>query len=68
MAAVGEFARRAGTGLEGEFAADELASELHLTQQSAAGQMDFATQVAKRLPNTFAALAAATPLAASMNT
>ena len=58
MAAVGEFARRAGTGLEGEFAADELASELHLTQQSAAGQMDFATQVAKRLPNTFAALAA----------
>jgi hypothetical protein len=38
MAAVGEFARRAGTGVEGEFAADELASELHMSQQSAAGQ------------------------------
>ena len=58
MAAVGEFARRAGTGLEGEFAADELASELHMSQQSAAGQMDFASSVAKRLPQTFAALAA----------
>ena len=58
MAAVGEFARRAGTGVEGEFAADELACELHMSQQSAAGQMDFATEVAKRLPKTFAALAA----------
>ena len=58
MAAIGEFARRAGTGLEGEFAADELASELHMTQQSAAGQMDFASSVAKRLPKTFAALGA----------
>ena len=58
MAAVGEFARRAGTGLEGEFAADELACELHLSQQSAAGQMDFASSVARRLPETFAALAA----------
>ena len=58
MAAVGEFARRAGTGLESEFAADELASELHMSQQSAAGQMDFASSVAKRLPKTFAALAA----------
>ena len=58
MAAVGEFARRAGTGLEGEFAADELAGELHLSQQSAAGQMDFASSVARRLPQTFAALAA----------
>ena len=58
MAAIGEFARRAGSGLEGEFAADELASELHMSQQSAAGQMDFATQVANRLPQTFAALAA----------
>ena len=58
MAAVGEFARRAGTGLEGEFAADELACELHLSQQSAAGQMDFACSVARRLPQTFAALAA----------
>ena len=58
MAAVGEFARRAGTGLEGEFAADELACELRMSQQSAAGQMDFAAQVARRLPETFAALAA----------
>ena len=57
MAAIGEFARRAGTGVEGEFAADELASELHMSQPSAAGQMDFATQVANRLPATFAALA-----------
>src|SRR5580693_3295727 len=58
MAAIAEFARRAGDGVEGEFAADELASELHMSQQSAAGQMDFATEVAKRLPKTFAALAA----------
>ena len=58
MAAIAEFARRSGTGLDGEFAADELALELHMSQQSAAGQMDFATQVAKRLPKTFAALAA----------
>ncbi|HJZ26111.1 MAG TPA: DUF222 domain-containing protein, partial [Streptosporangiaceae bacterium] len=58
MAAIGEFARRAGGGVEGEFAADELAAELHMSQQSAAGQMDFATEVAKRLPATFAALAA----------
>ena len=58
MAAIAEFARRSGTGLDGEFAADELALELHMTQPSAAGQMDFATEVAKRLPKTFAALAA----------
>jgi hypothetical protein len=58
MAAIGEFARRAGPGVEGEFAADELAAELHMSQQGAAGQMDFATEVAKRLPATFAALAA----------
>ena len=58
MAAVGEYARRAGTGVEGEFAADELASELHMSQQGAAGQMDFATEIAKRLPKTFAALGA----------
>ncbi len=50
MAAIGEFARRAGAGVEGEFAADELAAELHMSQPSAAGQMDFATEVAKRLP------------------
>ena len=58
MAAIGEFARRAGAGPDGEFAADELAAELHMSQQSAAGQMDFATEVAKRLPATFAALGA----------
>jgi Domain of unknown function (DUF222) len=58
MAAIAEAARRAGPGVEGEFAADELASELHLSQPSAAGQMDFAAEVARRLPATFAALAA----------
>ena len=58
MAAIAEFARRAGTGVEGEFAADELAAELHMSQQSAAGQMDFAAEVARRLPKTFAALGA----------
>ena len=58
MAAIREFARRAGTGVEGEFAADELAAELHMSQSSAAGQMDFATEVPRRLPRTFAALAA----------
>ena len=58
MAAISEFARRAGAGLEGEFAADELAFELHVTQPSAAGQMDYATTVAARLPATFAALRA----------
>ena len=58
MAAIGEFAGRAGAGVEGEFAADELAAELHMSQQSAAGQMDFATEVSRRLPKTFAALGA----------
>jgi hypothetical protein len=58
MTAIVEFARRAGTGVEGEFAADELASELHMTQPSAAGQMDFASTVATRLPATFAAMGA----------
>ena len=43
MAAIAEFARRAGAGSQGEFAADELAFELHMSQPSAAGQMDFAT-------------------------
>ena len=58
MTAIKEFARRAGTGLEGEFAADELASELHMSQASAAGQMEYSTTVAKRLPKTFAAMRA----------
>jgi hypothetical protein len=58
MAAIGEFARRAGASPHGQFAADELAAELHMSQPSAAGQMDFAAEVPKRLPATFAALAA----------
>jgi Domain of unknown function (DUF222) len=58
MAAIREFAARAaGQGPRGEFAADELASELNLTWQSAAGQMGYARDVAERLPRTFAALA-----------
>jgi len=58
LSAVAEFARRAGTGLEGEFAADELAFELHMSQPSAAGQMAYATAVTTRLPELFAALGA----------
>jgi Domain of unknown function (DUF222) len=58
MAAIGEFAHRAGASPHGQFAADELAFELHMTQPSAAGQMEFAADVAKRLPKTFAALGA----------
>src|SRR5579871_6433132 len=58
LSAVAEFARRAGTGLDGEFAADELAFELHMSQPSAAGQMAYATAVATRLPQLFAALGA----------
>jgi Domain of unknown function (DUF222) len=60
LAAVGEFARRAGAGtaLDGEFAADELAFQLRMSQGSAAGHMDYATTVAARLPRTFAALRA----------
>ena len=48
---------RAGSGQACEFAADELAAELGLTWQSAAGQIDYASAVAARLPRTFAALA-----------
>jgi hypothetical protein len=59
LAAMGEFAaRHAGGTPEDAFAADELAAELHLTPLSAAGQMDYASTVARRLPRTFAALAA----------
>ena len=59
LAAVAEFAARHPRGtVAGEFAADELAFELHLSQPSAAGQMDYAATVAGRLPATFAALAA----------
>jgi hypothetical protein len=40
------------------FAADEIACELHLTWQSAAGELSYAKAVTERLPRTFAALAA----------
>jgi len=68
MAAMAEFAARrpalssrgVGTTADraAEFAADELANELHLTAQSAAGQFDYASTVADRLPQTFATLRA----------
>ena len=59
MAAMAEFAaRHSGGRLEDEFAADELAAELHLTPLSAAEQMHYATMVTTRLPTTFAALGA----------
>jgi hypothetical protein len=59
LAAIAEFtARHAGSRPADEFAADELAFELHLSPQSAAGQMDYASTVATRLPRTFAALGA----------
>ena len=70
LAALAEFAARrpaepAGRGRGRsaqpcEFAADELADELHLTWQSAAGHVAYAQAVADRLPRTFAALAAGT--------
>src|SRR5580658_6184443 len=43
-----------------EFAADEVAAELHLTTQSATEQIWYARQVAGQLPSCFAALAAGT--------
>jgi hypothetical protein len=59
MTGTREFARRAAArGPRGQFAADELADELHLTYNSAAGRMDYATIVAERLPASFAALGA----------
>jgi hypothetical protein len=64
MAAMKEFASRrharrgVGGGSAAEFAADELADELHLTPLSAAEQIDLACTIAERLPKTFAALAA----------
>ena len=61
MAATAEFASRYPGGTpEDEFAADELACELHLTNASAAAQMDYSRTVADRLPCTFAALHAGT--------
>jgi len=59
MAAMREYAaRHAGRRPADEFAPVELGYELHLTPQSAAEQMEFATMVAARLPLVFAALAA----------
>jgi Domain of unknown function (DUF222) len=59
MAAIAEYAaRHSGSRPADEFAPDELAFELHLTQQSAAGQMEYSSTVARRLPATFAALGA----------
>ncbi len=61
MAAVGEFtARNTGEGCVEEFAADQLAHELHLTVTSATAQMDYASTVTSRLPATYAALHAGT--------
>jgi Domain of unknown function (DUF222) len=58
LAAVAEFtARNTGEGdAAAEFAADQLACELHLTNASAAAQMDYARTVTGRLPATCAAL------------
>ena len=50
--------RSVGGGTAAEFAADELADELHLTPLSAAERIAYSCTVAKRLPATFAALAA----------
>ena len=59
MAAIAEYAaRHTGSRPADEFAPDELAFELHLTPLSAAAQMDYASTVAARLPQTFAALGA----------
>jgi hypothetical protein len=61
MAAVAEFAaRNTGEPCVEEFAADQLAHELHVTVASAAAQMDYASSVTSRLPATFAALHAGT--------
>ena len=59
LAATAEYAaRHAGSRPADEFAPVELGYELHLTPQSAAGQMHYADAVARRLPATFAALGA----------
>src|SRR5579862_5261849 len=67
MAALAELARRRpasgdpdDTGRYGfsEFAPDEVAFELRLSVQSAAGQMMYAVAVEDRLPRSFAALSA----------
>ena len=59
LAAEAEFtarAKRENEELAPEFAADELACELHLTAGSAARQMDYADTVTARLPRCLAAL------------
>ena len=57
LAAEAEFtARSASEELGPQFAADELACELHLTAGSAARQMDYAGTVTARLPRCLAAL------------
>ncbi len=59
LTAVAEFAARYGREVAGaEFAADQLACELHLTSRSAAVLLDYATAVAARLPRCLAALGA----------
>ena len=67
LAALAELARRrpasGGPGDRGQygfsdFAPDEVAGELRVSVQSAAGQMMYAVAVADRLPRSFAALAA----------
>jgi Domain of unknown function (DUF222) len=66
LAVLAEWARRrpaTGRGDSGQFgfsdfAPDEVAAELRLSVQSAAGQMMYAVAVADRLPCSFAALAA----------
>src|SRR3984885_6703058 len=57
LPAVAEFAARWGGEVAGaEFAADQLACELHLTSRSAAVQLDYAAAVTGRLPRCLAAL------------
>jgi hypothetical protein len=55
MAALAEFASRPRRS---DFAADEVAAAFHLTWLSAAGEIEYARTVARRLPVTFAGLAA----------
>jgi hypothetical protein len=55
MAALAEFASRPRRT---DFAADEIAAAFRLTWLSAAGEIEYARTVARRLPVTFAALAA----------
>ncbi len=59
LTAVAEFAaRNSGEVAGAEFAADQIACELHMTARSAAGQLDYSRSVTERLPRCLAALAA----------